>query len=488
MEQGLDMSFPPYPPRPSPRKRPARARVARAKAKRMPWGWLEGYILSLTFMQALLFLPGIATIRPVIRISTYAMGFLAWVMVARKGKAGAGISSFPARPWLIFCMCWLMLMLVHPTNYSLKSAIAQCLLYIAVLSPAFWAGAALVSPKQIARLMAVLFLCNALSSLVGIGQVYYPEQFNPPVIPAMNGIFQGEDLKYEAADGRRILRPCGLTDTPGAVAPAGATTALIGLCWALRPIGIFKRLACLSLAFAGVAVIYFTQVRAQMVMLGVCMTTLVGLLLVQGNARRALTLGLGGLGVVAGAFLWVGQTVGSKAAERFGSLLSSESGNLVYQGRGGFVREAFEKTIWEYPLGAGMGWYGMIYAMFLDQTRLSTIWAEIMIQGFLFDGGIPLLVGYMGAIGVALYDSLRISLTTPDRDLRFWAAVIVAQNLGLLANCFSYLTFLSGMGPPFWLFSAALHAADAQIRASERRPEASRTPSAWPRPGGAFAR
>ena len=83
----------------------------------------------------------------------------------------------------------------------------------------------------------------------------------------MQNIFGGEDLMYEMAAGRKILRPCGLTDTPGAVSPAGATAALIGLCWALRPIAFWKRLASLGLAFVGVAVIYFTHVRSAMVML-----------------------------------------------------------------------------------------------------------------------------------------------------------------------------------------------------------------------------
>ena len=68
-------------------------------------------------------------------------------------------------------------------------------------------------------------------------------------------------MKVEV-DGRRIFRPCGLTDSPGAAAPAGAVAALVGLSFALRPIGILRRLVSAMLAFIGVAVIYYTQVRS----------------------------------------------------------------------------------------------------------------------------------------------------------------------------------------------------------------------------------
>ena len=40
------------------------------------------------------------------------------------------------------------------------------------------------------------------------------------------------------ADGRKFLRPCGLTDTPGGASGAGSTAAVLGLCLALRPIGL----------------------------------------------------------------------------------------------------------------------------------------------------------------------------------------------------------------------------------------------------------
>src|SRR5262249_1029368 len=157
-----------------------------------------------------------------------------WLLIARYSKHLPGAHSYPPRRWLLLTIAWLLLSILHPGINSPIAACAQVALYISVLSPAFWAPSVLVSSRQISRLMAILFLSNAFGSVLGIAQVYRPDTFNPPYIPAMQGRYEGEDLKYQADDGRKILRPCGLTDTPGGAAPGGAAAALIGLCWALR--------------------------------------------------------------------------------------------------------------------------------------------------------------------------------------------------------------------------------------------------------------
>jgi hypothetical protein len=54
-----------------------------------------------------------------------------------------------------------------------------------VFSPAFWAASALKSSKQLGRLMTIMLICNGLSALVGLGQVFRPQTFNPPFIPGV---------------------------------------------------------------------------------------------------------------------------------------------------------------------------------------------------------------------------------------------------------------------------------------------------------------
>ncbi|GAC1447704.1 MAG: hypothetical protein NVSMB9_30180 [Isosphaeraceae bacterium] len=436
----------------------------------MRWTWIEGFLLSQTILAAMLFLPGITPIRPLLRIGSYVMGVVAWGWIEWRHNSTGDARSFPARPWLIFAIGWLTLSIAHPNSYSLVTAVGQVLLYLTVMSPAFWAGKVVETPRQISRLMAVLFLTNALSATLGLGQVFYPERLNPPVIPAMSGAFGGEDMIYEAADGRKIMRPCGLTDSPGAAAPAGAAACLIGLCWALRPIAIWKRLACTALSFASVMVIYYTQVRSSLIMLGLCLVLLTVLQTLQGNVRNALALASGGAIMVVGSLFWVARTLGNRLIDRFAPIVSGDAGGFYYNSRGAYVEEALGRIVWEYPLGYGLGWYGMIYATFRDPMRQSLVWAEVMISAWIFDGGILLLVAYGGALVAAVYDSLRIALTTPDRELAFWATVVVAFNLSIVANCFTYVTFLSSIGPQFWLLSAALHAADARCRSTFRRP------------------
>jgi hypothetical protein len=438
----------------------------------VPWGWLEVVVLAGTVLPALLFIPGVSKVRTVTRIASYAIMPLAWFFVARRQRKPLGAGTFPARPWLLFSGAWLALSVFHPNAHTLLSAAAQAALYITIFCPAFWADAALDSRRQLGRLLALLFLCNALSSAVGVAQVFRPGTFMPPDMPALRNEFGGQNLMYETDDGRRIFRPTGLTDTPGGAGLAGVTAALVGFCWALRPIAVWKRGACVVLAFLGIAVIYFTHVRVALVMLLLSFVTVMGLFVLQRNTRQAVLLAVGGVGSLAGALLWAIRSVGSSVADRFLTLVKGDPGTVFAQNRGGFVRDAFERLLWENPLGAGMGWWGMMH-MYFGNTRVrSPVWVELMWQAWLQDGGVPLLIGYVGAVTVALYDSTRIALTCPDREVAYWGAVIVASNLSVLAGCFCGVTFLSPLGVQFWLLAAALHAADVQARAAARGAQA----------------
>jgi hypothetical protein len=453
------------------------ARAGRLRPRASGWGWLEVFVLSQTVLPALLFVPGLSAGRTPIRIAAYAIAPLAWFFVARRERRRPGSDSFPARPWLLCSAAWIGLSVLHPNSYSIVAAAAQAGLYLAVISPAFWAPAALTSKPQLGRVMALLFLCSALSALVGVAQVFRPETFNPPVIPAMNNAFQGEDLVYEAANGQKIMRPCGLTDTPGGVAPAGLAAALLGLCWALLPMAAWKRLACVGLAFVGMAAIYYTQVRLTIVMLGISLLALTAFLAARNEYRKVLLLAVLGAVVVVGASLWVVRSSGDAVNERLMTLFTSDPAKLYQESRGGFVRHAFEEVLWEYPLGYGMGWWGMIHSSFGDPQRPTPIWVEVMWPAWIYDGGFPLLVGYVGALVVAMLDSIRITLRCKDREVAYWGAVIVAFNLSILATCFSFVPFLSPIGIPFWLLAATLHAADARTRpAASKRPRSHRRP------------
>ena len=75
------------------------------------------------------------------------------------------------------------------------------------------------------------------SSVVGVLQVYYPEQFLPPEFSAL-GLEMNPDLvsslTYRGADGQEIVRPPGLSDMPGGAAVAAMLTMALGVVMAFR--------------------------------------------------------------------------------------------------------------------------------------------------------------------------------------------------------------------------------------------------------------
>jgi hypothetical protein len=482
------MSYPAFVPgaMPSPR---AATPARRPVPKKVPWGWLEWFLIAQTFLPALLFLPGIGKVRVLIRIASFGFALVAWAAIYQSGKALPGAQSFASATWLKFAAGWLLMMVLNPDTNSIVAGLAQAMLYIAVFSPVFWAPSVLATPRQLGRLMAILLLCNGLSALVGLGQVFRPGTFNPPVIPGITSV-DGSDvtisamaLTYEDGNGNKIIRPCGLSDQVGSAAGAGSIAAMIGLAYALRPIGVFRRLACLALAFCGVAVIYYSQVRMILLMLVICLTVLAAVFVMQKNFGYATLLGGLGAAMVVGALSWVMATSGRVVVERFlGLATDGLSETYSKSRRGDYIWAALTHTLPENPIGVGLGWWGTIYGALGDKSHPSRVWVEVMIPAWVIDGGLPLLVLYAGAICLAMGNTLRVALRSRDAEVRFWAAVVLASNLSVVATCFSYVTFVTAIGLQFWLLAAVVHAADVRSRvaAPRARPGPAAVPPYYP--------
>jgi hypothetical protein len=459
-------------------EQPAAARMRGSTAKPLPvkmppWGWLEWFGVVLTAIQFLLFVPGVGAFRVLTRVASMGLALVAWFWVWRSGRRPPPGKVFPATPWLIACSVWLGLSIFHPTTNSLLSGTAQAAMYIAVLSPVFWVPSTLVDSRQIPRLMKIGFASCVLGTLLGLGQVYRPETFNPPYIPA---IHDGNDysissLTFVTSDGRTIIRPCGLSDNPGSAAGAGALACLIGLSMAVRPMNLFKRAACIGVAFAGMAVIYYCQMRTTMVMEFVCIIGLVVLFALRGHLRQAVLLGVGSMVLLIGAAGWVVSTVGDIGTKRFFTLIEERPDELYHSARGNYVQEAFEKYIWEMPLGGGLGRWGQAYGNFGDhrggfQSSSGQVWVEVQWPAWIVDGGIPLTIFYVTAIVVSMFDTLRVALTCKDKELSYWTAVIFTQNLAIVANVFSACPFVSQTGVSFWMGAVMVHAADRLSRSA----------------------
>ena len=457
---------------------PPNSRRLSAKSPKLPWGWIEWTLVITTMIPAVLLIPGMRRVRIVTRIAVFVVPLLAWAALGLRGKGGFFGTYKPAR-WLIGCLIWMTLMLVHPGS-EILSGIAQIVLTFSVVSPAFWAESALRSPRRIARCMTILLVCNAASAAVGLGQVFRPGFFSPPEMAINVGQEDMvEGLKIEV-NGQKVFRPSGLTDSPGGAAVGGMVAAILAIAWVLRPIAWWKKIICLGITFVGLAAIYFAQTRVMLLnWIGVT-GVLMGLLFLQRDIKRVTILAIAAGAMFAASLAWVAATGGAAVMKRFEMLTQEDASSVYYNNRGGFVATTFEVYLPEAPLGYGIGRWGMMCYYFADaslplKNSLEGIWVEVQITGWAVNGGVPLLLLNLIAIGVSFHGLFRILMRfrRKDEELAYWASVVFAMNAGVVVMCFGNLPFVGVIGMQFWLFAAMMQAA-ARLR--EREPIIPPTP------------
>lgn len=482
--------MPPSPAHPSPampRTGPVPPR-GRPRKEKIPFGWLEVVVLAPFVMPALLFIPGAIRIRVLCRVATYAFSLMAFGWFLIKGKRQPG-APFPAVAWLTGCAIWLMLEILNPGTNSPLSGLAGATMNIAIMSPAFWVATQMISKKRLIRLLFLILLCNGASALVGLGQFYWPSRFLPPALAVSDASV--EALSYKIGGGQEVLRPPGLGGLPGAAGTSGMLAAMIALPLATRPISWWKRAACLGLATASMAVIYYSQVRTTLVTLIFSMCTLMGLLAIQGDTRSVVRLGTGMTAGLVGAFVVALNSGGWNIVRRFAALLNHDPMTTYSENRGKFLEGTLSEHIWLFPFGAGLGRWGQVYTYFGNRARRGLynggpLWTEIQWTAWVYDGGIPLVLGYVGAIVVTLLMIFHVLRASRDRELAFWAAVIGSICTGILLQTLGYAVFMHPNGQQFWALSAALFAADRQIRLEARRQRLlASAGAAGPGPGGA---
>jgi hypothetical protein len=415
---------------------------------------------------ALLLVPGISAVRLVLRVATFAVALMAWAGAIASGRRVPGRRGASAG-WAKFSAVWLGLAALNPSAASPLAAVAGLVLNLAILSPAFWVPATVRSAARLERLLAILFLCNAASAVVGILQYYYPGRFDPPEM-RLTGKYGRDQYTYKTDDGREVMRPCGLSDSPGGAAPAGLYTCVVGIAFALRPIAAWKRMGCLGLAFIGMATIYTTHVRTALVLVLAGQVAMAWMLAMRRDFAKLTQLGVTGGLIFVAALGWAMRNGGSALVERFATLLEGSSGQVYYKNRGGFLDETMNVLIWQYPLGAGMGRWGMVYMYFGGVGE--SLWAEIQPTAWVYDGGIPLLVGYSGAVGLAVLEAVRAATRARDRSLAYTAMIIAVVGATILVNCLSYIPFIGSIGMQFWVLLGALAGVAARQPARGRPP------------------
>jgi len=130
----------------------------------------EWFVLSQTFLPALLYLPGSQPLRVPIRMACYGITLGALVYYWQNRKR---LRPHPAVPWLTASMAYLAIMMAHPTTNSLASGLAQIGIFFSVCSCDLGSKARR-KPCATGTSLWLSLICSGLSSVVGVLQVYDP--------------------------------------------------------------------------------------------------------------------------------------------------------------------------------------------------------------------------------------------------------------------------------------------------------------------------
>lgn len=417
------------------------------------------FICLLIFCQLALLLEAIAPLRVVIRTLSFGLSLLLLVLVPGRTL------KHPALPFVLGALGVTALNFFNPGTVSPIAAAAQLGIQLSIIAPLIWVTRLSIDPKTFRRTLALLFLFNAASAGVGVLQVYFPGRFQPALSSAVqvHGEAYARSLEFETASGERVFRPMGLTDTPGGAATGGFYAVLLGGGFLLSSRRGLVRALSVGGILLGLLSLYLCQVRATAVTLLVCLLAMAGVLALSGRLVRLTAL----LGVVGGAavlaFGWAVMVGGDAVLTRWSTLFEARPEEVYRSNRGHFLEGTFELLLPEYPLGAGLGRYGMANAYFGDNSdpEYPSLWAEIQWTAWVYDGGILVTLLYPLGLLATLWWVLRIARRKDDLGGEFWlwGSVIFAYNLGALALTFSYPFFLSQTGMEFWLLNAALFGA-----------------------------
>jgi hypothetical protein len=433
-------------------------KVACVVDMRRTW-WLEAFIGLGLVCQLTLALVPVGTLRPAVRFVSYGVSMALLALLPGKGRL------HPAAKFAIVILAIVGLSMLHPTTNSLLAGAAQAALHLAILAPLFWVARLPVDVVQLRRVMLILWAFHTASCVAAIIQVSYPGLL-PQNLTTAYGSDYAESMQFHNASGELVFRPMGLSDVPGAASVSGFYAVLFGLGALVRERAWWLRLPALLGIGAGFTTLYLSQVRSMVVMLLVCIIALNAALLWAGERARAATLSFVLVMLALISYTSALAVGGEVVSRRFESLFKADPNQVYYENRGHFISQTANELLPEYPLGAGLGRWGMMNQYFGDNSdpRRAMIWVEIQWTGWLLDGGVPLILAYTCAIAAALWAAWTTAIRFSQPPLRAWAAVVLAYNIGALAMTFNYPFFLSQGAMELWLLNAALYSARDHVR------------------------
>ncbi|HVJ20316.1 MAG TPA: hypothetical protein VM686_33100 [Polyangiaceae bacterium] len=415
--------------------------------------WLIGYLLYEFVCQLLLLVPALGSLRVVWRSAAF-MGSLA-LLVMLPGKA---LKVHPARTSLLIVVILIAIGALNPSGGGILAAVAHGALYVAILGPVFWVARLRLDTRSFERLLLVFWAYYTLSAIFGLLQVYFPGRFQPPLagVVAERGPAYLDSMMIQLSSGQWVLRPMGLTDAPGGAASGGFYAALFGLgLFQARPRFFGARVLLLASMVIGVMVLYITQVRSLVVALGISTTVLVILLAASGRVPRLVAVTGVSAAIITIAYALAVDVAGTTVSNRLATLAATSPGNVYYTNRGIFLEHTFTELLPQFPLGGGLGRWGVMNAYF--GSVASTIWVEIQWTAWLIDGGVLLILAYLAALILTIRLAVVLSLSRSGDEATAAAPLMAAYGVGVLALTFNAVPFMGTGGVEFWLLNAAFY-------------------------------
>lgn len=425
--------------------------------------WLFGFVFMEMACQVALLSSSLAGARALVRTAAFAAS-VGLLLVVRGSQRW-----HPSWPLASLSLVVLVIAIFHPDTSGVVAGIATVVLNLAVVVPIFWVPQIRIDEQVLRWLFLAVWAFQTSSAVLGALQVYFPGSFEPAYASVMTDE-SVQALKITLASGDRVLRPMGLTDTPGGAGIGATYSVLFAMALLLNKPRPLFRVVLLASMVVGCFTLYLCQVRSLLVVLIVGNLAMGAAFSSRLNLSRAMTfaVSLAGAGVI--GFFFAVLVGGESVTGRLSTLVESDPGTVYYANRGVLLQHTFFDLLPQYPLGAGLGRWGMMRTYFADATSSSApIWAEIQWSGWLLDGGIPLMVLYTIAILIALREGIRtVSRTDPAGEkLHVWASALVGYSVGVLAFTFNTVPFNGTFGIDFWVLNATLFAASRQCAPPE---------------------
>jgi hypothetical protein len=417
---------------------------------RSPW-WALFFVFALVGFQVSLVLLGGTQLRLPLRIGSYAASI--GLIVFAPPRPGAH-PSYRVALWVILI---LIVSFLHPDRNSVAAAVAQIMLYVAVLGPLAWMSGLRFDRSHFRLVVLTLWGFYCASAALGVLQVYNPGRFSGDIsINIAENQFYLNTMSVTLASGERVLRPMGLTDVPGGAGIGGLNAILLGFGILLSERSRILRYLAVGGMIVGLFVIYISCVRTNLLMAGLTVIALCVALLRRGNWPAVWTVLLCMIVVALVGTTWAVTVGGDSISDRFMTLLEADPGTVVYDNRGRFLHHTLEFSLFQYPFGAGLGRCGLVSGYF--GTNQNLLYSEMMWSSLLYDGGIGLMAAYAIILIVALRVAWRIGTVAAGGWLSVWGAVVFAQTLGGIGASFGYPIFCMQSGMEIWLLNACLFA------------------------------